>query len=294
MATIVQPATLRANNARLVDSMHQFSIVYVLSGMITATTGAQTLRCRTNEYMLFAEGEQTVLAHADEASASELLVMTLDPASLSQYGRNGEDLCACFRHPRLAGHRLIDSHHRTNLLLRDLLSRLSREEADLFAIESYRHSIIIMVIILAGRAFLSQLNTDSIHGQHSLSVNEIYYYITDHIHEELTLDQLANDLHFSKHYIAHTFKRQVGIPLHRYILQKKLQYARDLVLKGIPVIEVYKICGFGDYSHFIRAYKSVYGITPRKHYHQIQQQLRDALYSGGPPGDAPPSSAPHS
>lgn len=163
-------------------------------------------------------------------------------------------------------HRLIDSRHNTNLLVRDLLIRLSRPETELFAVDSYHYSISVMIIVLVSRAFLSRFKAELSRKEQKLSINDIFYYIKDNIHEELSLDRLADDLFFNKYYIAHTFKKQTGIPLHRYILQKKLEYARTLVLQGLPIMEVYKKCGFGDYSNFIRAYKKEYGISPRRHY----------------------------
>ena len=244
-----------------------FGLLYLLQGKLTLRIDGRVMAVSEKEYLLFSDGDKGLIfseGRQDEACA--LLLAYINPGYLTQHDCSEEDLYACFRHPLLPDHRLIDSRHNTNLLVRDLLIRLSRPETGLFAVDSYHYSISVMVIVLVSRAFLSRFKAELSRKEQKLSINDIFYYIKDNIHEELSLDRLADDLFFNKYYIAHTFKKQTGIPLHRYILQKKLEYARTLVLQGLPIMEVYKKCGFGDYSNFIRAYKKEYGISPRRHY----------------------------
>jgi AraC-like DNA-binding protein len=49
-------------------------------------------------------------------------------------------------------------------------------------------------------------------------------------------------------------------------VQKKLIEAKELIIKKTPITEVYKQCGFGDYSNFFRAFKNEYGVTPKQFY----------------------------
>ena len=244
-----------------------FGLLYLLQGKLTLRIDGRVMAVSEKEYLLFSDADKgLIFSEGRQDEACVLLLAHIAPDYLTQHDCSEEDLCACFRHPLLPEHRLIDSRHNTNLLVRDLLIRLSRPETELFAVDSYHYSISVMIIVLVSRAFLSRFKAELSRKEQKLSINDIFYYIKDNIHEELSLDRLADDLFFNKYYIAHTFKKQTGIPLHRYILQKKLEYARTLVLQGLPIMEVYKKCGFGDYSNFIRAYKKEYGISPRRHY----------------------------
>lgn len=101
-------------------------------------------------------------------------------------------------------------------------------------------------------------------------LNEIIAYINDHIDEEIPIDRLSEYIFLSKYHLLREFKKQSGTTLHKYIVQKKLILAKELLLKGIPVIAVYKQCGFGDYSNFFRAFKKEYGVTPKNFYSMLK------------------------
>ena len=62
----------------------------------------------------------------------------------------------------------------------------------------------------------------------------------------------------------------VGTSVHRYILQKRLIMARQMMASGRPTSEVYQHCGFGDYSNFYRAFRKEYQISPREYLEELK------------------------
>ena len=263
----VQHLQLRPGESFKLSFNGRFGLLYLLEGTLLLHINDKNITVNEKEYLLFHDTDKGMLFVADSwDEPCSFLLAYINPGYLTQHDCSEEDLYACFRHPLLPDHRLIDSRHNTNLLVRDLLIRLSKPETGLFAVDSYHYSISVMVIVLVSRAYLSRFSAELSRKEQKLSINDIFYYIKDNLHEDLSLDHLADQLFFNKYYIAHTFKKHTGIPLRRYILQKKLEQARKLVLDGLPIIDVYKQCGFGDYSNFIRAYKKEYGISPRRHY----------------------------
>ena len=85
-----------------------------------------------------------------------------------------------------------------------------------------------------------------------------------------TLDALAERFFISKYHLLRKFEAQVGTTVHRYILQKRLLNAKQLLAGGLAPSEVCTYCGFGDYANFYRAFRAEYGTTPR----QYVQSLR--------------------
>ena len=83
--------------------------------------------------------------------------------------------------------------------------------------------------------------------------------------ESLTLDQLAEQFFISKYHLLRKFDAQVGTTVHRYILQKRLLNAKQLLAGGVPPNEVCQYCGFGDYANFYRAFRAEYNQTPRQY-----------------------------
>ena len=117
--------------------------------------------------------------------------------------------------------------------------------------------------------FMVQLNRIALHTQPqqeetavSNLVDQVLHYIGRHINEELTLDGLAERFFVSKYHLSHTFTREVGVSLHRYITLRRLLLARQLLSAGVAAGQVCSACGFSDYTSFYRAFKAEYGISP--------------------------------
>jgi AraC-like DNA-binding protein len=62
----------------------------------------------------------------------------------------------------------------------------------------------------------------------------------------------------------HRFKAVYGCTVHQYVREKRLQAAADQIRAGTPVLQAAEQAGFGDYSVFLRAFRSVYGRSPRE------------------------------
>lgn len=96
-------------------------------------------------------------------------------------------------------------------------------------------------------------------------VDAVLHYINEHYSEALTLDQLSEKFFISKYHLLRKFDAQVGTTVHRYILQKRLLNAKQLLAGGVPPNEVCQYCGFGDYANFYRAFRAEYNQTPRQY-----------------------------
>ena len=96
-------------------------------------------------------------------------------------------------------------------------------------------------------------------------VDAVLHYINEHYSEPLTLDQLSEKFFISKYHLLRKFDAQVGTTVHRYILQKRLLNAKQLLAGGVPPNEVCQYCGFGDYANFYRAFRAEYNQTPRQY-----------------------------
>lgn len=67
---------------------------------------------------------------------------------------------------------------------------------------------------------------------------EILTYIEDHLGQDLSLEEIAQELSYSKFYVARAFKENTGMTLHKYIQGRRLcEAARKLALTRQPIIE---------------------------------------------------------
>lgn len=88
-------------------------------------------------------------------------------------------------------------------------------------------------------------------------------YIGAHYTGDISVSGIARALHVSKSTLAHCFKKELNIPVYRYITEKRLVYAHKLIVQGIPPTEVCRRCGYSEYSAFYRAYVKMFHKAPR-------------------------------
>ena len=81
---------------------------------------------------------------------------------------------------------------------------------------------------------------------------------------EYSLPQLAAERSISQVYLRKLFQQHTGIPLHKFILKARMEMAAELLRSGSYRIgELAEMCRFSDISAFSRAFKRMYGTSPR-------------------------------
>jgi AraC-like DNA-binding protein len=78
----------------------------------------------------------------------------------------------------------------------------------------------------------------------------------------LSLSTLAADAGLSRYQFLRAFTRLTGLPPHAYLLQRRVQLARQLVRDGLPLADAAMACGFADQSHMTRCFVRSFGLTP--------------------------------
>lgn len=98
-------------------------------------------------------------------------------------------------------------------------------------------------------------------------------YIEEHLHEPISLADLALQGGLSLYYFARRFKDVTGASPKQYILMKRLERAHLLLSQGdVSVSEVAYQTGFTDQSHLVRYFKKYWGLTPNALRHTVQQE----------------------
>lgn len=94
----------------------------------------------------------------------------------------------------------------------------------------------------------------------------ILSYIEKHLDNALSLEKIAEELNYSKFYIARAFKEDTGLPLYQYIRGRRLnESARKLVETKLPVVEIAFLAGYGSQQAFTQAFRQEYECTPQEY-----------------------------
>ncbi len=88
----------------------------------------------------------------------------------------------------------------------------------------------------------------------------------DNINEPPTVEELAETVDLPINLFKKSFKAFYGAPVYKYLLNYKLDLARQLLLSGqYSVKEIAYQMGYSAPTHFVVAFKNKFGITPKKY-----------------------------
>lgn len=80
---------------------------------------------------------------------------------------------------------------------------------------------------------------------------------------DLSVERLAEVASVSPAHFRRLFRAAMGVPPHRYVLQQRIERARELLTQGNwPMSRIAEDCGFCSQSHFTRAFAQEVGVTP--------------------------------
>ena len=99
-------------------------------------------------------------------------------------------------------------------------------------------------------------------------------FLTDHMEQRITLEQLTRQFHRSGTQIKDSFKGVYGVPIYSFIRTQKMEsaaYALEHTDK--PISEIAGEHGYDNSSKFSEAFRSVKGISP-KEYRLAQKQAK--------------------
>lgn len=87
-------------------------------------------------------------------------------------------------------------------------------------------------------------------------------YINRNLNRKILISDIANACNVSVSALTHTFKQEMNIPIHKFIVKKRLINAYHRISAGEPATLVALECGFNDYSGFYRQYRKTFGFPP--------------------------------
>jgi len=201
----------------------------------------------------------------------ERIVLWIDKQFLEGFSLPGQSFTACFDTGAPNYTNLLRPEGANRQFLIFLLEQMISESS---SSEPYQEicalSYLAQVLVLLNRLSLQQRRENVVPTPDS-TVYNILGYINEHYNESMSLDDLANKFFISKYHLSREFQRLVGTSVHRYIVQKRLVMAKQMLSAGRPSSEVYQSCGFGDYSNFYRAFKAEYQISPKDYVLRLKE-----------------------
>lgn len=90
-------------------------------------------------------------------------------------------------------------------------------------------------------------------------------YIYSHLHEKITVEDLAKEVDLHPSYLSHLFREQMGCTLHNYILDQKILTAKQMLqFSDRSYAEIANLLSFSSQSHLIQVFSKKVGMTPKQ------------------------------
>jgi AraC family transcriptional regulator len=90
-------------------------------------------------------------------------------------------------------------------------------------------------------------------------------YIEAHLDDTLTLTELAALVELSVPHFKVLFRETMGMPVHRHVVQRRVERAKALLLQGrLSASQIALEAGFAHQSHMAHWMKRLLGVTPRE------------------------------
>jgi two-component system response regulator YesN len=99
--------------------------------------------------------------------------------------------------------------------------------------------------------------------RHKQAVEYMIQYVHDHYNENITLNELSDQVYISRNYLSQIFKKATGLSFNHYVNKVRMEKAKHLILEGQYLIyEVAEKVGFKNTPYFSSLFKKYTGLNP--------------------------------
>lgn len=101
-------------------------------------------------------------------------------------------------------------------------------------------------------------------------IRELMQWTQEHMLENITVENAAEQMHYSKYYFCRYFKQKTGMTYVTYLNTLKINHAIDLIKQGHSTTYCCYECGFENLSYFIQLFKEITGYTTNEYRQRLK------------------------
>lgn len=245
---------------------HEFNkIIIFLSGNVTYDIEGQSYQLKPWDLLLINHHEvhKPII---DPGETYDRIIIWVTNEFLTQCSQPDCNLATCFELARSKSFSLIRLEAALQTQLQSLITRLDQSfNSNEFGADLLTHALFLELLIYLNRIHINNHYIyDSSSSEYDDQIVQILAYIKDNLAGDLSVERIASEFFVSKHYLMHKFKSKTGYTLHNYILNKRLFLAVEYIKTGTSITEAAALCGFSDYSTFLRAFRKTFHSSPRE------------------------------
>jgi AraC family transcriptional regulator len=96
-------------------------------------------------------------------------------------------------------------------------------------------------------------------------LRQVQSYIEENLRGRLSLHAIADAMGMSASHLKATFRKATGMPVHQYVIHRRVERAAMLLRQGkLPINQIALEVGFAHQSHLAMHLKRLLGVSPRE------------------------------
>ena len=120
--------------------------------------------------------------------------------------------------------------------------------------------LLIYLVLLGRNKFPAECS-----GAADAAVERVITLINERFAEVLTVPELAASAGMSQGYLAKQFRLRTGVPIPRYLLQRRIEHAHQLIsTTNLPIGRIAARIGMPDSQHFNKQFRRLTGMSPSR------------------------------
>lgn len=209
-----------------------YELVYYCDGTGRTSIGGKTFLIRKNHFAVISPG-----VNHDEI-----------------YDSDGEVICLGF-YTGADRFKVFESDENFKIynLLKEVLKEISQQR---YLFEELTNAKMQELNVLLLRKSRTKENTER-------NFEYIVNYLNENYQDKIILTECSKQLHISYDYFQHQFKKHVGLSPKRFLMERRLKAAEELLLNSkLNCTEIALACGFSNSAQFSKLFKDKHKISP--------------------------------
>ncbi|MCQ4636293.1 helix-turn-helix domain-containing protein [Anaerovorax odorimutans] len=244
-------------------------LIVVMEGTIKLIIGYRTILLKKGDIFIVNEDE----LHSMYSNApNKILIIQFDLDYFVQYIESLE-FSYMMLETYLNGEKIEDLNITLTSKIRELMELYVKKGANFskkltslsIDLLTYMKSNFEYFSIYEGRYFINKLDLQG-NPANVGRIREIYKFIYDNYDRKVTLQELAEEKHFSMYYLSHIIKDFVGISFKELLNFSRVEISEKYLLETeMRISEIALACGFSATRYYVKAFEEWYGQTPEEY-----------------------------
>lgn len=239
-----------------------YEVTYIITGSCDAYVDDEKVRLTEGDVMVSSMGH----THSIVADAGDILRFTYIGFRFHEDACTGDIATLKENYDRVAYTVAKDRNDILLPFMRAMGEFYSKTAFSDALIRNYCEQIVILAIrdSIKKRELIPERKLTG--GAVNAAVYSVIRYIEENLTEVDNIREMAAELGYNYTYLSHFFKDKTGITLQKYIAQKKIERARQMLrYGGLTSTQVAAELGYESVQSFSKAFRRVMGSTPTQY-----------------------------